>query len=56
MRLIEIFEAKKENKKVTHPPPRNFVHKNMIQSGAGPMKDRTKVIPRKEKHKNKPDF
>ncbi len=55
MLLCELFEAKTNKKKVTAPAPRNFVAKNMIQTGAGPMKDKSKVIPRKEKHKGKAD-
>ena len=54
MRLFELFEAKAK-KKPAAPAPRNFVAKNMIQTGAGPMKDKSKVIPRKEKHKGKID-
>ena len=54
MRLFELFEAKTD-KKPSSPAPRNFVAKNMIQTGAGPMKDKSKVIPRKEKHKGKVD-
>ena len=55
MRLFELFEAKTD-KKPSSPAPRNFVAKNMIQTGAGPMKDKSKVIPRKEKHKGKVDY
>jgi len=39
-------EAKKEE-----PKPRNFVAKNAKMSGAGKMKDKSKTIPRHEKHK-----
>lgn len=49
MKLIEIFEAKKANKKVTPPTPRNFVAKNAQRSGAGSHTD--KKYSRKEKHK-----
>lgn len=58
MRLFELFEAKtdKTAKVPSSPAPRNFVAKNMIQTGAGPMKDKSKVIPRKEKHKGKVDY
>jgi len=31
--------------------PRNFVAKNAKMGGAGPMQDKSKTIPRKEKHK-----
>jgi hypothetical protein len=55
MRLFELFEAKTDKKKVSATTPRNFVAKNMIQTGSGPMKDKSKVIPRKEKHKGKTD-
>ncbi len=50
MKLIEIFEAKKaDKKKVTPPAPRNFVAKHAKRSGAGSHSD-TKYN-RKEKHK-----
>lgn len=49
MRLIEIFEAKKANKKVEPPAPRNFVAKNAKRSGAGSHTD--PKYSRKEKHK-----
>lgn len=49
MRLIEIFESKKANKKVVSPTPRNFVAKNAQRSGAGSHAD--KKYSRKEKHK-----
>jgi hypothetical protein len=39
-------EAKKEE-----PKPRNFVAKNAKMGGAGKMKDKSKTIPRHEKHK-----
>ena len=53
MRLIELFEAKTDKKKVVKsPPPRNFVAKNAQTTGAGAHKD-TKFS-RKEKHKKKP--
>ena len=42
-----IIELKKESK------PRNFVAKNAKMGGAGQHKDKTKVIPRNKKHKNK---
>lgn len=39
-----------QEKKET-PKPRNFVAKNAKMGGAGKMKDKSKTIPRKEKHK-----
>lgn len=53
MRLIEIFEAKKANKKVEPPAPRNFVAKHAQRSGAGSHTD--KKYSRKEKHKKSLD-
>jgi hypothetical protein len=38
-------------RRVDTPPPRNFVAKNAKMGGAGKMKDKSKTIPRKEKHK-----
>lgn len=52
MRIIEIL---KESDSMKTPPskPRNFVAKNAKGGGAGQHKDKSKTIPRKEKHKNK---
>lgn len=56
MRLYELFESTPAKKVVVKPSqPRNFVAKNMIQTGSGPMKDKSKVIPRKEKYKGRVD-
>ena len=38
-------------RRVDAPTPRNFVAKNAKMGGAGKMKDKSKTIPRKEKHK-----
>ena len=40
-----------EEKKKEAPKPRNFVAKNAKMGGAGKMKDKSKTIPRHEKHK-----
>ena len=40
-----------QEEKTEAPKPRNFVAKNAKMGGAGKMKDKAKVIPRKEKHK-----
>jgi len=49
MRISELLNESKTDKT---PPskPRNFVAKNAKGSGAGAHKDKTKTIPRKEKH------
>ena len=49
----EEVEEANAKKKLDASKPRNFVAKNMKTSGAGKMTDKSKVIPRKEKHKNK---
>lgn len=51
MRLYELFEDRKDKKKIVIPSatPRNFVAKNQKTSGAGPHTD--KKFTRKEKHK-----
>ena len=43
--------AQEANKKKEAPKPRNFVAKNAKMGGAGKMQDKSKTIPRKEKHK-----
>lgn len=52
-RRIKELKEKVDTIKVNVPPPRTG-HKR-TQTGAGPMRDKTKTIPRKEKHK-KPYF
>ena len=42
-----------ESKTVKTEKPRNFVAKNAKMGGAGKMQDKSKTIPRKEKHKQK---
>ena len=46
-----IIVTREGNKKVEPPKPRNFVAKNAKMGGAGKMKDKSKTIPRHEKHK-----
>ena len=48
-RTSDTIFAQEEKKEA--PKPRNFVAKNAKMGGAGKMKDKAKVIPRKEKHK-----
>jgi hypothetical protein len=43
--------AQEADKKKDAPKPRNFVAKNAKMGGAGKMQDKSKTIPRKEKHK-----
>lgn len=43
--------AQEANKKKETDKPRNFVAKNAKMGGAGKMQDKSKIIPRKEKHK-----
>lgn len=43
--------AQEAGKEKDTPKPRNFVAKNAKMGGAGKMKDKSKTIPRKEKHK-----
>jgi hypothetical protein len=43
--------AQEAGKEKDAPKPRNFVAKNAKMGGAGKMKDKSKTIPRKEKHK-----
>jgi hypothetical protein len=43
--------AQEAGKETEAPKPRNFVAKNAKMGGAGKMKDKSKTIPRKEKHK-----
>jgi hypothetical protein len=43
--------AQEANKKKETAKPRNFVAKNAKMGGAGKMQDKSKTIPRKEKHK-----
>ena len=43
--------AQESDKKKDAPKPRNFVAKNAKMGGAGKMQDKSKTIPRKEKHK-----
>ncbi len=43
--------AQEASKEKEAPKPRNFVAKNAKMGGAGKMKDKSKTIPRKEKHK-----
>jgi hypothetical protein len=43
--------AQEADKKKEAPKPRNFVAKNAKMGGAGKMQDKSKTIPRKEKHK-----
>jgi DNA repair exonuclease SbcCD ATPase subunit len=50
MRATEIIT---ESKKTDASKPRNFVAKNAKMGGAGKMQDKSKTIPRKEKHKQK---
>ncbi len=48
MKIIEIIT---ESKTVAAAKPRNFVAKNAKMGGAGKMKDKSKTLPRHEKHK-----
>lgn len=50
MRATEIIT---ESKKTDASKPRNFVAKHAKMGGAGKMQDKSKTIPRKEKHKQK---
>jgi hypothetical protein len=50
MRATEIIT---ESKKTDASKPRNFVAKNAKMGGAGKMQDKSKTIPRHEKHKQK---
>jgi hypothetical protein len=53
MRLIEILESVRQNKKKEPPVTRNFVAKNAQTSGAGSHTE--KKFKRKEKHKKPPE-
>jgi len=46
-----LMVTREGNKKIEPPKPRNFVAKNAKTAGAGAHKDKSKTIPRKEKHK-----
>ena len=50
MRISELLNESKTTK-IPSSKPRNFVAKNAKGSGAGEHKDKSKTIPRKEKHK-----